>query len=653
MDGPASCHPSTPPPPDGDGTKLPYGLAEDGRLAHVSEVASGLGCRCRCPGCGERLVARKGAIKVHHFAHHVDRACVGAWETTLHRLAKEIVLEARDILLPDAVAEVDGLRHDVAFATVFPYEAAEAEVNMGGLRPDAIIRGRGRELLLEFHVRHPCGPEKLVLLRERNLPSVEIDLSRVPRHASRAEHTELVLRGAPRHWLHNAKVVAEEARLRRIAAERAAVEKRRLQRLHGRIADEVAGAWIEPASPGHSSWRIRAIDAGFGGFVGRSVPGAGCFSVAAETWQAAFLDHVAISAAGHLVTGDAALRTLQKRQMLKAPFQIRRNWEPELVAHIQERVPGFRPPHEVIGDYADWLAERGLLMRVRQGWVAAQTVGWEARQRMEAASEARRRQGELQDKLGTLLRAAGLPWTDTASWLDRAVPEFGVAPRVLAEEGGEGFERLMRRLDELERMAQPHASPYEGGLLGLPLEAVLLRRRDEARARQEAARLEREEFARQAAERRRKESGDFVATLVLDAVALMGEDAGTAWVREAVGAATGLPFDEGRFALDWQARNRISEAMAGERGRIMAAREAERRRLDREAEAAAVVAGCRSRLEADVMARFPGQPDWAHMWLRGKHPALGRSPWEQCVDERSLERCRSLLDAARPKGRRR
>ena len=54
--------------------------------------------------------------------------------------------------------------------------------------------------------------------------------------------------------------------------------------------------------------------------------------------------NVAIGAAGHWVTGDAALRTLQKRQMLKAPFQIRRNWEPELVAHIQERVPGFRPP---------------------------------------------------------------------------------------------------------------------------------------------------------------------------------------------------------------------------------------------------------------------------------------------------------------------
>ncbi|WP_367595250.1 antitoxin Xre/MbcA/ParS toxin-binding domain-containing protein [Pseudoroseomonas deserti] len=63
------------------------------------------------------------------------------------------------------------------------------------------------------------------------------------------------------------------------------------------------------------------------------------------------------------------------------------------------------------------------------------------------------------------------------------------------------------------------------------------------------------------------------------------------------------------------------------------------------------MACCRSRLEAEVVARFPGQPDWAQMWLRGTHPALGRSPWEQSVGERMLQRCRRLLDAARPKGR--
>lgn len=78
------------------------------------------------------------------------------------------------------------------------------------------------------------------------------------------------------------------------------------------------------------------------------------------------------------------------------------------------------------------------------------------------------------------------------------------------------------------------------------------------------------------------------------AAALLGQDAGMTWVRDAVGATTGLSVDEGQFALDWQAKTRISEAMAGERGRIMAVREAKRRRLDREAEVAAEAARCRA-----------------------------------------------------------
>ncbi len=236
MDGLAnSCQPPVPLQSDGEDVRLSYGITEDDRLAHVTEVASGLACGCRCPGCGERLVARKGAYKVHHFAHYVHRACAGAWETTLHHLAKEVVLEAREILLPKAVAQVGDLSAGVAAAMMFPYEAAEAEVDLGGLRPDAVITGRGRQLLLEFHVRHHCGPEKIARLRTRNLATVEIDLSGVPRLLSRAEHAEHILRTAPRHWLHNAKVAAEEARLRLIAERMAKAERRRRNRLHGTV----------------------------------------------------------------------------------------------------------------------------------------------------------------------------------------------------------------------------------------------------------------------------------------------------------------------------------------------------------------------------------------------------------------------------------
>ncbi len=99
-----------------DGT-LSYGLMADGRLAHVAEVRRGLACGCRCPACGSALVARRGEVRVPHFAYHAARECAGAWETTLHLLAREVLLGARRVLLPEAVAEFGGATERVAGAT--------------------------------------------------------------------------------------------------------------------------------------------------------------------------------------------------------------------------------------------------------------------------------------------------------------------------------------------------------------------------------------------------------------------------------------------------------------------------------------------------------------------------------------------------------
>ena len=35
----------------------------DGRLLHIGEVPSGLACNCVCPGCGRRMVAKKGDVQ--------------------------------------------------------------------------------------------------------------------------------------------------------------------------------------------------------------------------------------------------------------------------------------------------------------------------------------------------------------------------------------------------------------------------------------------------------------------------------------------------------------------------------------------------------------------------------------------------------------
>ena len=73
---------------------IPYGLAADGRLIHIADVPRGLACNATCPNCKAALVARKGRIKQHHFAHASDPGGRCTPESYLHAAAK-ILLASR------------------------------------------------------------------------------------------------------------------------------------------------------------------------------------------------------------------------------------------------------------------------------------------------------------------------------------------------------------------------------------------------------------------------------------------------------------------------------------------------------------------------------------------------------------------------------
>jgi hypothetical protein len=79
--------------------EIPYALRA-GAIVHVSEVARGLDCGCVCDLCGNDLVARKGSSRQHHFAHYGNSDCSGAAESLLHRLAKELLSNAKSLALP-------------------------------------------------------------------------------------------------------------------------------------------------------------------------------------------------------------------------------------------------------------------------------------------------------------------------------------------------------------------------------------------------------------------------------------------------------------------------------------------------------------------------------------------------------------------------
>jgi hypothetical protein len=471
---------------------------------HVAEVPAGLACWCRCPCCGSPLVARKGALVAPHFAHAGGRACKAAWETTLHRLAKEVVRAARELLLPEAAAELDGVREHVAAAQVFRCEAVETEVDLGGLRPDAVLHRAGRTLAVEFAVTHFCEPEKVAELRRRELPCVEVDLSAVPRLATREAHARAILHEAPRRWLFNARIIQAEARLRAAGQARAEAERARQAGQHARLTEAVVAAWAAPHRPGDPAWVRWAHDAGLGEIVGVPVAGQEVFAVEPAAWQAVLLQLCMMGPGKGCVEAGQVLQGLRERGALKAPFAIARAWDSDLVGQVRARLPDFQPPAEVASAYCAHLVGCGVLRPGAGGWRADPDTAEDVRARLAAARSARAREAAILTRVGAVLASAGaaLP----PGWMHRPLAALGGSPAEIARAGGSRYESLLRRLGALAQMVRPGGEPMRGGVLGLPLAELNRVRAEEARLR-EQQRRQRLAAARQASAPRHSWSG--------------------------------------------------------------------------------------------------------------------------------------------------
>lgn len=84
---------------------LLYGML-DGKATHISDVSTDEACGYRCPSCNARLIAKKGKVKQHHFAHASDADCGMGVETALHYAAKEIIETKKCIYLPPVEVKV-------------------------------------------------------------------------------------------------------------------------------------------------------------------------------------------------------------------------------------------------------------------------------------------------------------------------------------------------------------------------------------------------------------------------------------------------------------------------------------------------------------------------------------------------------------------
>lgn len=168
--------------------KIKYAHNREGKLVSISDVPSGLECGCTCVACGEALVAKKGDIKQHHFAHVSGVECDGYLEALLHIWAREILDENKSLMFPeykdkygDSLAglllpsQTESLKaHKVEFKEIrCPKSDNKVHID----QPDVIgVLKDGTEFWIEFWVTHKSTPEKIQYLKDNGINCLEIEI---------------------------------------------------------------------------------------------------------------------------------------------------------------------------------------------------------------------------------------------------------------------------------------------------------------------------------------------------------------------------------------------------------------------------------------------------------------------------------------------
>lgn len=89
-------------------TMIPFALrASDHAFVEVSEVPSGLAANCICPSCRMPLIARRGDVKVWHFAHATratytttQNGCDYSFFVSVRMMARQVIDQSIHLVLP-------------------------------------------------------------------------------------------------------------------------------------------------------------------------------------------------------------------------------------------------------------------------------------------------------------------------------------------------------------------------------------------------------------------------------------------------------------------------------------------------------------------------------------------------------------------------
>ncbi|MBO9471664.1 hypothetical protein J7355_16360 [Endozoicomonas sp. G2_2] len=203
-------------------------------MRHVEEVSRGLACGCRCTDCKRPLIARKGEVRVEHFAHQAGANCPA--DLALWHAAREVLLEtaathAETMVLPKA----DQARLEPApkNAAVDPTSAQQTlttriPITLDARVHDVVFTGLGHRRDAHRHATDCAG-------------ALVINLRTLSPQITRGALKDAILRRAPRTWTAARQCASSRAQ----STEQQPHDQRELAAHAERICDQLT-------QPGHA-----------------------------------------------------------------------------------------------------------------------------------------------------------------------------------------------------------------------------------------------------------------------------------------------------------------------------------------------------------------------------------------------------------------
>lgn len=168
---------------------MKWALNKFEEIEHISSAARGLECEAHCLICGEDLVAKKGEIREHHYAHASGRSdCPIEPESILHRYGKQVISQAMRLKVP--ASEILSAPIDCIFNSI------REEVRLSGMQPDLVGETGDGEVYIEIAVTSFVDALKREVIIKAGVPTLEIDLSQfAKKDFDPVEVRDLILNG--------------------------------------------------------------------------------------------------------------------------------------------------------------------------------------------------------------------------------------------------------------------------------------------------------------------------------------------------------------------------------------------------------------------------------------------------------------------------